>query len=186
MGKKLDPSERDRRNDMFQKGLIWCKGCDDFVYHTQFSQNKDKSNYGFAFRCRQCMRQYQRENGTVKKLKIKNRARYETLKKKYVDMFGGCCSRCGFSDGVWALEFNHVDIVGKVGTPSIAINSGDSDRALSELDKCVMLCSNCHKTMGKTWDPVFVKADIGYRFKHSSENEPVQRPYLVAVGVGDG
>lgn len=162
MGKHLDLAERAKRDEMYQKGLIWCTGCGDFVYHTQFGPHKSKSNYGFAFRCRQCARQYQREIGYVKKIRVNNRGRYESLKQKYVDMFGGSCSRCGFSDGVWALEFNHVDIVNKRETPSIAINSGDDARALQELDKCVMLCSNCHKTMGRTWVPKFQKARIGY------------------------
>lgn len=65
-------------------------------------------------------------------------------KRKIVAYLGGACHRCGYAESIVALECHHIDPRTKV----YAI-SGSHCRSWEsvqlELDKCTLLCSNCHK-----------------------------------------
>jgi len=73
------------------------------------------------------------------------------LKRRAVVYKGGKCLRCGYNRYVEALEFHHRDPDEKDFTISKYMRScGKStswDTIALELDKCDMLCSNCHKGM---------------------------------------
>ena len=62
-----------------------------------------------------------------------------------MDIMGGKCALCGFDKFPEALEFHHVD----PSTKEFVLSGSYLSRALptqySELRKCIMLCSNCHK-----------------------------------------
>ena len=65
-------------------------------------------------------------------------------KQKCVDYLGGECNHCGYKKCLSALEFHHVNPSIK----SFGINrkTGRSFATLlPELNKCILLCSNCHK-----------------------------------------
>jgi hypothetical protein len=54
------------------------------------------------------------------------------------------CADCGYCEHAEALEFHHVDPAGKdyiVG----AMAGWRLDRVLAEVDKCEVLCANCHR-----------------------------------------
>lgn len=56
---------------------------------------------------------------------------------------GGKCVRCGYDKCLKALEFHHIDPSKKDFTIS-----NDHFRladAVKEIDKCILICSNCHK-----------------------------------------
>lgn len=71
--------------------------------------------------------------------------RQRKLKQQCVDYKGGKCSECGYNKCIGALDFHHLDpnkkdfSIGKK-----AINSF-SDIIKKELDKCILLCANCHR-----------------------------------------
>lgn len=86
--------------------------------------------------------------------KEKRRKKYSTQKKRLlrykqegVDYLGGSCSKCGYNKCIEALEFHHKVPGEKVKTG----NGGAIDRRRtfkankSELDKCILLCANCHR-----------------------------------------
>ena len=55
------------------------------------------------------------------------------------------CARCGFSDHR-ALEFHHLDPeVKEFAIGDIARRGGSRQSLLREIDKCVVLCANCHR-----------------------------------------
>lgn len=66
------------------------------------------------------------------------------LKKKAIDYKGGKCERCGYNKYQGALQFHHKDPSKK----DFAIGSGGHTRAWDkvkiELDKCELVCANCH------------------------------------------
>lgn len=71
--------------------------------------------------------------------------RQRKLKELCVEYKGGCCKSCGYSKYLGALEFHHLDPTQKDFALSHAKAWKFNDRIKKELDKCVLLCSNCHK-----------------------------------------
>jgi hypothetical protein len=67
-----------------------------------------------------------------------------SIKKMAVEYKGGKCEKCGYNKYIGALEFHHVD-----GEKDFGIGAKGYTRSWTkvkeELDKCTMLCSNCHK-----------------------------------------
>lgn len=66
----------------------------------------------------------------------------QRTKKKLVDYKGGCCNICGYNKSIFALEFHHVDPTEK--DFNIAGKSYSFERLVEEVDKCILVCSNCH------------------------------------------
>lgn len=71
--------------------------------------------------------------------------RRKKVKEQAVAYKGGECERCGYKKCINALEFHHLD----PGEKDFAISYKGYCRAWEtvkkELDKCIMVCSNCHK-----------------------------------------
>src|SRR5208282_2376241 len=64
-------------------------------------------------------------------------------KQKCVEYKGGKCQKCGYSRSTRALSFHHRDRSLK----AFSINRAMSlswEKVKAELDKCDMLCANCH------------------------------------------
>jgi len=65
---------------------------------------------------------------------------YNQRRNYFIDMLGGKCSKCGSKE---KLEFHHVDrSTKKVDIGKIL--SHDIDKVVTEIAKCVLLCSSCH------------------------------------------
>lgn len=55
------------------------------------------------------------------------------------------CVDCGLRYPYWVMDFDHLD--GKVLNVSQAVQHGwGRERLQSEIDKCELVCSNCHRT----------------------------------------
>lgn len=76
------------------------------------------------------------------------RQKYRSLKHKQmsVEYMGGKCSKCGYNESIAALEFHHINPKEKEFAISSAYNKS-WDRIKHELDKCIMLCANCHREL---------------------------------------
>ena len=74
--------------------------------------------------------------------RIKKRA----IKHQLVTYKGGKCELCGYDKCEGALQFHHIDSKNKLFTLSqININALiDMDLLYKEVDKCQLLCANCH------------------------------------------
>ena len=69
-------------------------------------------------------------------------ARWRENKNKAIAYLGGGCYVCGYDKCNAALEFHHRDPTKK----DFAISRQRSlDKIKAELDKCVLLCANCHR-----------------------------------------
>ena len=91
---------------------------------------------------------------TVKKHVItKDRVRTQTpsesvilwrkrTKVKLIEYKGGKCEICGYNRCITALEFHHLNPNEK--DFSISGRSLSFDRLKNEVDKCILVCSNCH------------------------------------------
>ena len=70
--------------------------------------------------------------------------RWIRLKKEWIDYLGGECQKCGYKKYYGALEFHHRDPSMKDAVWS-QIKKWSHDRIKKEIDKCDLLCSNCHR-----------------------------------------
>lgn len=73
----------------------------------------------------------------------KHRNERRAYKAKCVTYLGGACVRCGYSRCQAALDFHHRDPLQKdytIGSQSWE----DLEKIKPELDKCDLLCRNCH------------------------------------------
>lgn len=67
-----------------------------------------------------------------------------SIKIKAIEYKGGCCEKCGYNKYIGALEFHHLDPSKK----DFGVSDGNYRNWLTvkeEIDKCLLLCSNCHK-----------------------------------------
>lgn len=71
------------------------------------------------------------------------RRKYDAIIEK-----GGCCSSCGYKKNMSALEFHHKDPNEKKFRLDFRYFSNTKIEILKiELDKCELLCSNCHREL---------------------------------------
>jgi hypothetical protein len=66
------------------------------------------------------------------------KARWDTFKRTLK------CTKCGF-DHPAALDFHHVDPSEKENIVSKLVSNGCFAAAMEEVQKCIVLCSNCHR-----------------------------------------
>lgn len=77
--------------------------------------------------------------------------RYTSFKTIAINYKGGKCIVCGYNKCFAAMDFHHIKGDSKESTIAdlISKSSGNSKSPIeflkSELDKCVLLCANCHR-----------------------------------------
>lgn len=87
-----------------------------------------------------------RLQGYCKECTAKNlNKRSRTLKEKCVQYKGGCCQTCGYNKCNAALDFHHINPDEKDFNISAALGRKFDDEIKNELDKCIILCANCHR-----------------------------------------
>lgn len=80
-------------------------------------------------------------------------------KLKAIEYKGGKCERCGYNKCHDALEFHHLNPDEK----DFGIGCGNTyswERTKSELDKCIMLCANCHREEHFRLKPKWNQAEL--------------------------
>ena len=82
-----------------------------------------------------------------KKKKVSNTEAVESWRKRkkkaLVEYKGGKCQCCGYSRCIEALEFHHLDP--NIKSFTISGKSKSFNSLKNEVDKCILVCSNCHK-----------------------------------------
>ena len=77
--------------------------------------------------------------------------RRKTLRAKAIEYKGGKCKKCGYNKCPAALDFHHRD----PSTKSFGISSKGMTRSFEkikeELDKCDLICANCHREIHYTF-----------------------------------
>jgi len=72
------------------------------------------------------------------------------MKKALVKYKGGACCKCGYNKCLRALEFHHLDENEK--DFGISKTCKDFDDLKKEVDKCILVCSNCHAEIHEELD----------------------------------
>lgn len=68
--------------------------------------------------------------------------RYRERLKAFIEELGGECNHCGFKEN---LEFDHIDPSTKLFTITQKLVSAPLADLKEELEKCQLLCTDCHK-----------------------------------------
>lgn len=67
------------------------------------------------------------------------------VKEELVNYKGGKCEVCGYDKCLNALEFHHLNPTQKDFTISNSNIYKNLDKLKKELDKCILVCANCHR-----------------------------------------
>lgn len=97
--------------------------------------------------CYQCAPHEDENCSNSEAVAIKRRA----IKKMLIKYKGGCCQRCGYNKSIRALEFHHTDPSKKDFGLSRCLTRSVSSLK-KEVDKCILLCSNCHAEVHEELD----------------------------------
>lgn len=107
-------------------GQKQCPKCKQVKNLDAFYQSFKSSSY-----CKECISNYNTINRQI-------------VKQQSIDYLGGKCSKCGYNKCIAALEFHHINPNEK-DIDYANYKWTFSDKLKSELDKCVLLCANCHR-----------------------------------------
>ena len=92
---------------------------------------------------REYQREWQRKNYTGKF----NATTYQKRKKMVADAKSSPCAACGKSYPPVVMDLHHRDPSQKDGMVSKLLKSSSMAKLQEEIDKCVCLCSNCHRLL---------------------------------------
>ncbi|HOZ56458.1 MAG: hypothetical protein BWY51_00975 [Parcubacteria group bacterium ADurb.Bin316] len=71
--------------------------------------------------------------------------RRKNIRQQAIDYKGKKCAICGYNKCLQALEFHHIENSNKDFGISAKGYTKSWDSVKRELDKCVLLCANCHR-----------------------------------------
>ena len=71
--------------------------------------------------------------------------RRRKVRQMAINYKGGGCEECGYNRCLDALEFHHTNSAKKDFSISRKGYTRSWEKVEKELDKCVMLCANCHR-----------------------------------------
>ncbi len=71
--------------------------------------------------------------------------RRKKIRQMAIEYKGGCCKVCGYDRCIEALEFHHNNSNGKDFSISDKGYTRSWAKVKEELDKCMLLCANCHR-----------------------------------------
>lgn len=69
------------------------------------------------------------------------------IKKWALEYKGNHCELCGYNKCIDALEFHHLDPNQKDFSISDRDIKLDWEKIKNELDKCILICANCHREL---------------------------------------
>lgn len=112
-----------------------CSACGKVKSADAFYKRQNGNQYT---RCKQCHNK--RYSSTKRMAKWRKQ-----MKQRCVNYKGGRCYLCGYNKCLTALEFHHLDPNEKEFTIAYKATGNSFDTLRPELDKCVLLCANCHR-----------------------------------------
>lgn len=112
----------------------------------EFENTRKRKN---CFDCVPPKRRYESKEKQLeerKKQVVKNvQRRREKVKKLSIEYKGGECQICGYNKCIDALEFHHINPEEKEFGISAKGYTRSWEKVRDELDKCILVCSNCHR-----------------------------------------
>ena len=122
-----------------------CSKCREYKPFSEY--HLDSSNkYNRAYNCRICVQENSRLHQQKNKKQIVAAVRLKLKERKNwaVDYKGGKCKDCKKEFPNCVYDFHHLSSDMKEGNPSAFLRLS-LENAKKELDKCILLCANCHR-----------------------------------------
>lgn len=119
-----------------------CNKCKETKPVSEFYKRKPKGFYSPCKLCQQIKAKYNWRNNKIvilkrhKEIRIKNKLRA-------IEYLGNTCSKCKCMFHHVVYDFHHPDNNKEVDIGSILLKTWENIK--KELDKCVLLCANCHR-----------------------------------------
>lgn len=107
-----------------------CPRCENKKKITEFYDRRNKP--GSSAYCKKCTNEQTTE-------------RHLAFKKLAVEHKGGRCVCCGYKKYFGALDFHHLNPEEKEFNLGQFKTGNLNDKVKNELDKCILVCSNCHR-----------------------------------------
>lgn len=130
-----------------------CYKCNKTKDISEFSINKNKPD-GLNLECKECankyMKEYYRKNKHKHLKAVEKQVCYRRAKVAKYKMNKGC-NRCGYKEHPSALSFHHIEKEDKKFTIGCNIHL-PWDILLEEIEKCEVLCMNCHAIEHSKYD----------------------------------
>lgn len=125
-----------------------CKHCHKILSLDNFYKKGENNHTSY---CKSC------ESLRKKKQAVDFKKKCLQYKKEF------CCSTCGYDKNICALDFHHVDPSEKEFTISARKSNSINDSLKKELDKCIVLCANCHRELHSLEEGYFKANDLRIR-----------------------
>ena len=128
--------------------MKYCTGCEQNLPEDQFAKNSKKTS-GLQTYCRSCKKKmdaayYQGNREAQRERVVANVEKLKQLVMEYKQSRG--CRYCLENDYV-ALDFHHRDGSEKEANISRMVWDGLSKKLITEIAKCEVVCSNCHRKL---------------------------------------
>lgn len=128
-------------------GTKLCKTCNvEKLLTVEFWHKSKRKKDGWEYSCKECVQKRTLNNYYSNKAKWNettkqnHRKRREKIQELKADL---SCAKCDESR-YWLLDFHHIDPTQK----DFQLSQGERygwEKVQSEIEKCVVLCSNCHR-----------------------------------------
>lgn len=126
-----------------------CKKCDTVRPKTDFAID-NRTNDKLAACCKFCHKEWGKKHYQLNKEKVGARLIAKRKRvKEYVNNLKRKtgCQNCSENEPV-CLDYHHIDPKNKIERVSYIVSSSTSfDRINREIEKCILLCSNCHRKL---------------------------------------
>lgn len=119
-----------------------CNKCKQDKNLYEFAKNKSQPD-GIQSICKECRISYDKKTNSNKILKIKN------ILSDFRRELGGKCVKCN-ENREHLLDFHHIkpeekeDVIANILSWN-GIGKNSIKKARDEMNKCILLCSNCHR-----------------------------------------
>ncbi len=127
-----------------------CKKLSQLKWSTNFSSTGKPEYWPRCFDCHNAFLRRRRRRAQ-KRISEMTRRRKLKVKNKCVNYLGGRCKRCGYDKSLRALTFHHRDREIK-DRNLCGMFDLRWDRIRSELDKCDLVCFNCHMELEEEYE----------------------------------
>ena len=130
----------------------YCRDCSKIIAKEYYNNNK------FAVSLtnkRSYIKNIETHKRLTKKYNMKNREKLlkkqqlyiENIKIKCLNYKTNYCIMCGYNSNIKALHFHHVDGTKENKLSTLYRDNRNWEIIKKELDKCIVLCSNCHSAI---------------------------------------